>query len=140
MKNTYLIVFILLLPLLLACEKDENDDTTPPVASVSLPTANTMYYRGNTLMFTGSFSDDTALKECTFYLSQPLKATRGWDEPWQPDAQTFPLSGKEDSLIEQHLFGLTIPIDIQSGDYILRVLCVDKALNYSTTEIPVTIK
>lgn len=140
MKNKYLIVLMLLLPLMLACEKDKNEDTTPPVADITLPIDNTLYYRGNTLMFTGYFSDDVELKECTFYLSQGLKATRGWDEPWKPEAQTFPLTGKEDSLVEQHLFELMIPNDIMSGDYVLTILTIDQALNYSTTEIPIQIK
>ncbi len=131
---------MLLLPLMLACEKDENEDTTPPVADVALPTDNTLYYRGNTLMFTGYFSDDVELKECTFYLAQGLKAARGWDSPWQPDAQTFQLSGTEDTLVEQYLFELMIPSDIMSGDYVLTILTVDKALNYCTTEIPISIK
>ncbi|TRX71803.1 DUF4625 domain-containing protein [Carboxylicivirga sp. M1479] len=140
MKNKYLIVCLFLMPIWLACQKDEVEDTTPPVARVELPTNNTMYYRGNTLMFTGYFTDDVELKECTFYLSQGLKAARGWDEVWEPDAQTFPLSGLEDELIEQYLFELMIPNEIKSGDYVLKVLTVDKALNYSTTEIPIQIK
>jgi len=140
MKNKLLIVLVFLIPLIAACEKEEVKDLVPPEANVSLPTNNTTYYRGNTLMFTGSFTDDVALKECTFYLSPGLKATRGWDDPWQPNAQTFPLSGKSDELIEQHLFELTIPNDIMSGNYVLKVLAVDQALNYSTTEIPIEIK
>lgn len=135
-----LLALVFLLPYLTSCQKDETEDTTPPEAIISLPTDNTVYYRGNTLMFTGHFTDDIELKECTFYLAQGLKATRGWDEPWEPDPQTFPLSGKEDSLVEQHLFQLTIPGDIMAGNYILRVLTVDMTLNYSTTEIPITIK
>jgi hypothetical protein len=140
MIKKYIIGIMFLLPLLAACDKDKLEDTTPPEAVVSLPTDNTIYIRGNTLMFTGEFTDDVELKECTFYLSQGLKASRGWDDPWEPSPQTFPLSGKEDTLVEQYLFELAIPADIKSGDYILSILTVDKALNYSTIEIPIMIK
>ncbi len=127
--------------LFMACDKEEStQDVIPPSSEIIMPQTQTTYYRGNTLMFTANFKDDIALKECTVYLSEQLKATRGWDDPWNPDPVTFPLAGTDDAISDQFLFETNIPLEMKSGDYLLVVLTVDQALNFSRTEIPITIE
>lgn len=136
-----LIVLAMSLLLLEACGKDDIADTTAPEAFIETPVANTKYYRGNTLYFNASFTDDTALNECAVYLtSQQSKNTKGWDSPWNPDDHIFKLSGKEDAITDQYLFETTIPFNIMSGDYILVIVTSDQSLNYSQTEIPIYIQ
>ena len=138
--NRKLMLLAMSLLLFVACDKDEITDTTAPVAIVTAPQAQT-YYRGNTLMFSATFTDDTELKECTVYLTQQQsKNTRGWDDPYNPDAVTFPLSGKEDAINDQYLFETSIPFDIMASDYYVVVVTSDQSHNFSTIQIPIHIK
>ncbi|TLX78382.1 DUF4625 domain-containing protein [Labilibacter sediminis] len=130
-------ILLVLSGIIFSCKKDETEDTTSPTAKIILPEVNTEYLRGSTLMFSATFSDDIQLKECTVYITEGLK---GWDDPWNPEEETFPLSGTQDEISNQYLFATTIPNSIKSSNYILVILVVDQALNYSRYEVPIKIR
>lgn len=126
---------------LVSCGKDdEKKDTEAPSAVISSPEDNMLYFRGNTLYLNATFSDNEELSECTVYLTQNLKAAMGWDQLWTPDEVTFPLSGTSYEIVDQFLFEPTIPSAIMATDYMVKVVVSDKALNFTTIEIPISIK
>ncbi|WP_068474449.1 DUF4625 domain-containing protein [Saccharicrinis aurantiacus] len=140
-KLSTLLTALFSILVLVSCGKDdEKKDEQAPSAIITSPENNALYLRGNTLYLNATFTDNEALNECTVYLTQNLKSAMGWDELWTPDEVTFPLSGTTDEIVDQFLFEATIPSDIMSTDYMVKVVVSDKALNFTTIEIPISIK
>lgn len=126
---------------LISCGKDDdNKDIEDPTVQITSPVEDAIYLRGNTLYLNASFTDNEELQKCTVELTQNLKSTKGWDQLWQPEPVTFALSGKSDEIVDQYLFQSTIPSNIMSTDYMVRVIVSDRALNFTTVEIPISIK
>lgn len=131
-------ILLVLCSTVASCKKDDDEgDVVAPTATILSPIENDTYLRGNTLYLNAEFSDDVELMECRVFLTEALK---GWDETWIPEELIFPLSGTNDAIADQFLFENAIPSNIKSTNYILVVLVVDHALNYTRYELPIEIK
>lgn len=136
--NFFLIIFTTVLITACGSSNDEKpkDTEKPVIVDPSTPSTDvdnpTKFTQSGMVKYTGTFTDNEALKQVTFSLSS-LKTANGTDDPaWAPAAVNLPLEDKE-AMVDQQIFE-DIPTNIYTGDYLLNIVCTDVAGNTSNTK------
>lgn len=131
-------VVLLVAVFLSGCSKDEPKDSMSPLAVFSSPMEGAVYQRGQSLILSGTITDDKELSHIDVSIAT-LKSSSGYNDPWISE-EKIALSGREKNINSYALFEQAIPFDIMSGNYTINILVVDKALNYSSYPIAITIQ
>jgi len=131
-------VILLVAVFLSGCSKDEPKDTMSPVAVLSSPQEGTIYQRGQSLILSGTITDDKELSHIEVSIAT-LKSSSGYNDPWISE-EKIALSGREMNINSYALLEQAIPFNIMSGSYTINLIVVDKALNYSSYPIAITIQ
>lgn len=134
-RLVYLIFSILVVT---ACSDKEDIDSVAPVVELLKPVNSDLFLRGGAIVINANVSDNVELRDMEISLAT-LKAAKGIDTPWTPDAQKIPLSGKEQQIRNIVAFS-QIPNDIMSGMYSLSIQVTDMTGNIAKTTVIITIE
>ncbi|WP_430813520.1 DUF4625 domain-containing protein [Carboxylicivirga sp. RSCT41] len=136
--NLWVALLVLMLLSFASCSKDEPADNTQPTAVILTPLEQDEFIRGQSLIFNGVFEDDRKLSHVEISIAEN-SSLKGFDTPWEA-TEVIELMGKSTEINGYELFDGEIPADIMSGNYSLKVLVVDKALNFSSYNVGIVIE
>ncbi|MCG8582370.1 MAG: DUF4625 domain-containing protein [Bacteroidales bacterium] len=136
--NLWVALAMLMLLSIVSCSKDDPADNTQPTAVITTPVEQDEFIRGQSLIFNGVFEDDRALSHIEISIEEN-SSLKGFDTPWEA-SEIIELNGKSTEINGYELFDGQIPSDIMSGNYSLKVLVVDNALNFSSYNIGIVIE
>ncbi len=112
---------------------DDPVDVDKPTVTITKPAEGDALGYGQSLLVSGTFADDMALKEVTFNLSGTAK------DAWAPADVTIKItSGKTFSLTDKDIFEEVIP-EGKMGDYILTTTVKDASDKVVTSTVNFTI-
>ncbi len=123
MNNLKYLAFTLVLGFLaISCG---DDDSTAPVVNLTAPTAGSMYSVTDTILLTGTVTEDTKLE--TVVLSSGL-------------GQDFNLTPLDSDT--SHIINVNLTLDslTTAGDYTLTITATDEAGNAGTDDVQITVQ
>ncbi len=125
MKKTVAISLVLLIAF--ACKKDE-EDTTPPVITITSPTNEQVVKVGSSFTLTGIVSDDTELATYRYEIHEAdghdHKSGSNESVEWKTE-ETLTISGTSHSISK----AIAVPANAEATEYHVIVNAIDAAGN-----------
>jgi hypothetical protein len=148
MNFNYLILALLAIPLLSACDNDDDVDTTKPVIEIESPVDHAHFHAGQDFDLIATFTDNDELaswKVSVHYnadghdhqKSTSVSAEEATEVEWQQDwSGTIEASLKSYDLNQ----AMTIPANAEHGEYHLGVYALDNSGNEQVVFIEIEVE
>lgn len=139
-------VLMLLAIVMVACGKEERDSEAP-IVEIIKPVDGDSFTFGKSVLFTGQFFDNEALKDCEIILSyngaEKSAGLKGLESPWEAvnrgDAILFSAEELTSAMREDlQLFGEAVPICL-SGSYTITFIASDLSGNKTEESVDINI-
>lgn len=115
---------------LIACNKDDDTDSTAPTVNIISPNEDDHFDHGDTIHFEASASDNEALSQMKVEIhfsedGHTHKVQNEWEE-----SRTYDLNGMSQTIKDEFI----VPLDADTGFHHFIVIALDEAGNSSSTQ------